>query len=202
MERRRRRAISRKVEQKRGEEKGCGIAHPAAELRGHAGGDFGRRSSGSTAARSFRAPMAEEAAARLGFARARWRQLRKELEGGSAVLLIVPFGDPWRAGQGAARGGVWRPDSLSPRRPRGGRRPQQAGPACRRQRGGGADLGREMKVGRWKGGVWAAGEEKEREREVGWAGWAENKGRKKKRLCIFETKSNNSIQTQIQRIQI
>ena len=33
-------------------------------------------------------------------------------------------------------------------------------------------------------------------------GRAENKERKKKWLCIFETDSNNSIQTQIQRIQI
>ena len=33
-------------------------------------------------------------------------------------------------------------------------------------------------------------------------GRAENKERKKKRLCIFKTDSNNSIQIQIQRIQI
>jgi len=96
---------------------------------------------------------------RLGFERGKRRRLG-EAKGVVRALFIGPVGDPWRAGQGAARGGVWRPDSLSPRRPRGGRRPRQAGPACRRQRGGGADLGRKRKVGWWKGGVWAAGEEK------------------------------------------
>ena len=78
-----------------------------------------------------------------------------------------------------------RPDSLSPRRPRGGRRPRQAGPVCRQQRGGGADLDRERKVGQRKGGVWAAGEEKEREREVGWAGWAENQREEKEEALHF-----------------
>ena len=62
---------------------------------------------------------------------------------------------------------------------------RRAGPACRRQRGGGADLGRERKVGRRKGGVWAAGEEKEREREVGWAGWAEKQREEKEESLHF-----------------
>ena len=42
----------------------------------------------------------------------------------------------------------------------------------------------------------------EKEKRWKWAGRAGIKGRKKKRLCIFETNSNNSIQTQIQGIQI
>ena len=138
---------------------------------------------------------------RLGFERGKRRRLG-EAKGVVRALFIGPVGDPWRADQGAARGGVWLPDSLSSRRPRGGRRPRQAGPACRRQRGGGADLGRERKVGR-RGGEFGPREKKKKGRGR-WAGPAglKIKGRKKKSLCIFETNSNNSIQTQIQRIQI
>jgi len=73
----------------------------------------------------------------LGFARRRLRL--GEAKGVVRALFIGPVGDPWRADQGAAWGGVWRPDSLSLRRPRGGRRPRQAGPACRRQREEGED---------------------------------------------------------------
>jgi len=68
---------------------------------------------------------------RLGFERGKRRRLG-EAKGVVRALFIGPVGDPWRADQGAARGGMWRPDSLSPRRPRGGRRPRQAGPAYRR----------------------------------------------------------------------
>ena len=125
----------------------------------------------------------------LGFARRRLRL--GETKGVVWALFIGPVGDPWRAGQGAARGGVWRPDSLSPRRPRGGRRPRQAGPACRRQRGGGADLGRKRKVGWWKGGVWAAGEEKKKGRGR-WAGPAGLKTRERKDFAFL--KLNQTIQ--------
>jgi hypothetical protein len=38
---------------------------------------------------------------------------------------------------------------------------------------------------------------RKREAEGDCVDWAENKERKKKQLCIFETNSNNSIQTQI-----
>ena len=129
---------------------------------------------------------------RLGFERGKRRRLG-EAKGVVRALFIGPVGDPWRAGQGAARGGVWRPDSLSPRRPRGGRRPRQAGPACRRQKGGGADLGRERKVGRWKGGVWAAGEEKKKGRGR-WAGPAGLKTRGGKRKDFAFLKLKQTIQ--------
>ena len=83
--------------------------------------------------------------------------------------------------------------------------PDRRGPPV----GGREGRGRERRVvpgkRKWAGGgVLGLGEKgKKKEREKGrWAGWAEIKGRKKKRLCIFETNSNNSIQTQIQEIQI
>ena len=91
---------------------------------------------------------------------------------------------------------------MSPCRSREGDDPDRRGPPVG-GRGEGAPIWAER--GKWAGGREEFGpreKKKEREREVGWAGRAENKGRKKKRLCIFETKSNNSIQTQIQRIQI
>ena len=53
----------------------------------------------------------------LGFARRRLRL--GEAKGVVQALFIGLVGDPWRADQGAAWGGVRRPDSLSPCRPRG-----------------------------------------------------------------------------------
>ena len=83
--------------------------------------------------------------------------------------------------------------------------PDRRGPPV----GGREGRGRERRVvpgkRKWAGGgVLGLGEKgKKKEREKArWAGWAEIKGRKKKRLYIFETNSNNSIQTQIQEFQI
>ena len=97
----------------------------------------------------------------------------------------------------------------SPARPREEDDPDRRGPPV----GGREGRGRERRVvpGKRKcagGGVLGLGEKgKKKEREKGrWAGWAENKKRKKKWLCIFLKRTNTfksnlnlGIQTQNER---
>ena len=78
---------------------------------------------------------------------------------------------------------------MSPCRSREGDDPDRRGPPVggreRKGRGRRAGLRGRGKVGRREGEFGPREKKKkEREREVGWAGWAENKRRKKKRLCI------------------
>ena len=121
----------------------------------------------------------------LGFARRRLRL--GEAKGVVRALFIGPVGDPWRADQGAAWGGVRRPDSLSPRRSREVDDPDRRDPPVSgsERKGRGVGLGFAGEESGLAEEFWAAGErKKERGRWAGPKGYRE----KRERLLFFQQK--------------